>query len=104
MQALGCKVALDDFGTGYTSFHQLKYLSLDVVKIDGIYIRNLKENTENYLFIKTLLDFSKSYGLETVAEFVESGEVAKILMSLGVDYLQGYFFGKPEPMQYAKPI
>lgn len=101
MQALGCKVALDDFGTGYTSFHQLKYLSINMIKIDGIYVRNLKENSENYLFIKTLLDFNKSYGLETTAEFVESGDVAKILINLGVDYLQGYFFGKPEASRAA---
>jgi len=96
LQALGCQVALDDFGAGYTSFRQLKSLSMDMIKIDGSYITNLAENSENILFIKTLLNFNQSYGLETVAECVESGEVAKILIELGVDYLQGYYFGKPD--------
>ncbi len=93
LQALGCKVALDDFGAGYTSFRQLKSLSVDIVKIDGAYIFGLEENSENLMFIKTLLKFNKAYGLETVAECVESGEVAKILMGLNVDYMQGYYFG-----------
>ncbi|MCB2082008.1 MAG: EAL domain-containing protein, partial [Rickettsiales bacterium] len=96
LQSLGCKVALDDFGAGYTSFRQLKSLSVDIVKIDGSYIRNLTANSENQLFIKTLLDFNHSYGLKTVAECVESGDVAKMLMDMHVDYMQGYYFGKVE--------
>lgn len=95
LQALGCKVALDDFGAGYTSFRQLKSLSVDMVKIDGMFILDLAENSENLLFIKTLLDFNNCYGLQTIAECVESGEVAKLLMDLNVDYMQGYYFGVP---------
>ncbi len=96
LQALGCKTALDDFGAGYTSFRQLKSLSVDMVKIDGSYVINLNNNYENHAFIKTLLEFNKSYGLETVAECVENGETAKTLIELGADYLQGYYFGRPE--------
>lgn len=96
LQALGCQVALDDFGSGYTSFRQLKALSVDMVKIDGAFIKDLAQNSDNQFFVKTLLDFSQGFGLKTVAEFVETGEVAKILMSMGVDYFQGYYFGKPE--------
>jgi diguanylate cyclase (GGDEF)-like protein len=95
LQALGCKVALDDFGAGYTSFRQLKSLSVDLVKIDGMFVLDLAENSENLLFIKTLLDFNNCYGLQTIAECVESGEVAKLLMDLNVDYMQGYYFGVP---------
>ena len=95
LQALGCKVPLDDFGAGYTSFRQLKSLSVDMVKIDGMFILDLAENSENLLFIKTLLDFNNCYGLQTIAECVESGEVAKLLMDLHVDYMQGYYFGVP---------
>ncbi len=95
LQGLGCKVALDDFGAGYTSFRQLKNLSVDIVKIDGSYVRGLEENTENKIFIRTLMDFTHSYGLETIAECIENGEVAKMVMDLGVDYMQGYYFGKP---------
>ncbi len=96
IQALGCKVALDDFGSGYTSFRQLKTLSVDMVKIDGAFIKDLVDNADNRFFVKTLLDFTQGFGLTSVAEFVETGEVAKMLMELGVDLLQGYYFGKPE--------
>lgn len=95
VQALGCLIALDDFGSGYTSFRQLKTLSIDFVKIDGAFIRDLTNNSDSRLFVKILLDFTKGFGLKSVAEFVENGEVAKMLMDLGVDYLQGYYFGKP---------
>ncbi len=95
VQALGCLIALDDFGSGYTSFRQLKTLSIDFVKIDGAFIRDLTDNADSRLFVKILLDFTKGFGLKSVAEFVETGEVAKMLMDLGVDYLQGYYFGKP---------
>lgn len=95
VQALGCMIALDDFGSGYTSFRQLKTLSIDYVKIDGAFIRDLTDNSDSRLFVKILLDFTRGFGLKSVAEFVETGEIAKMLMDLGVDYLQGYYFGKP---------
>ncbi len=95
VQALGCLVALDDFGSGYTSFRQLKALSVDLIKIDGAFIRDLTDNADSRFFVKTLLDFTRGFGLKSTAEFVESGEIAKMLMELGVDYLQGYYFGKP---------
>lgn len=95
VQAMGCLVALDDFGSGYTSFRQLKALSVDLIKIDGAFIRDLTDNADSRFFVKTLLDFTRGFGLKSVAEFVESGEIAKMLMELGVDYLQGYYFGKP---------
>lgn len=96
VQDLGCKVALDDFGSGYTSFRQLKALSVDMVKIDGVFIKDLALSSDNQFFVKTMLDFAQGFGLETVAEFVETGEAAKILMEMGVDYMQGYYLGKPE--------
>ena len=96
LQACGVKVALDDFGSGYTSFRQLKTLSLDVVKIDGSFIRDLTDSADNRFFVQTLMEYTKSFRLKTVAEFVENGEIAKMLMDLGVDYMQGYYFAKPE--------
>lgn len=95
VQSLGCTVALDDFGSGYTSFRQLQMLSIDIVKIDGAFIRDLSDNADSRLFVKTLVDFIRGFGLKSVAEYVENGEIAKMLMELGVDYLQGYYFGKP---------
>lgn len=95
LQSMGCAVALDDFGSGYTSFRQLKALSVDMVKIDGVFVKDLAHSADNQFFVKTLLDFAQGFGLQTVAEYVETGEVTKILMDMGVDYMQGYYFGKP---------
>lgn len=95
VQSTGALIALDDFGSGYTSFRQLKMLSLDMVKIDGSFIKDLTDNADSRFFVKTLLDFTRGFGLKSVAEFVETGEIAKMLMELGVDQLQGYYFGKP---------
>lgn len=95
VQSTGAMIALDDFGSGYTSFRQLKMLSLDMVKIDGSFIKDLTDNADSRFFVKTLLDFTRGFGLKSVAEFVENGEIAKMLMELGVDQLQGYYFGKP---------
>lgn len=95
IQSMGCQVALDDFGSGYTSFRQLKALSVDMVKIDGVFIKDLAHSADNQFFVKTLLDFAQGFGLQTIAEFVETGEATKILMEMGVDFMQGYYFGKP---------
>ncbi len=94
VQGLGCRVALDDFGAGYTSFRQLRALSCDIVKIDGNFVRDMLESSDNRLFVQTLLEFTHGYGLHTVAEHVETGDVAKALMQMGVHYMQGYYFGK----------
>jgi diguanylate cyclase (GGDEF)-like protein len=96
IQGLGCQVSLDDFGVGFTSFRQLRSLSINSIKIDGSFVLGLEENKENLLFIRSLVDFGRSYGLKTVAECVETGEVAKKLIDLGVDYMQGYYFGAPD--------
>lgn len=94
LQSFGVRIAIDDFGAGYTSFKQLKMISADVLKIDGVFVKDIVENHDSRLFVKTLLEFSKAYNLKTVAEFVETGEIARILMELGVDYLQGFYFGQ----------
>ncbi|HEY5598806.1 MAG TPA: EAL domain-containing protein, partial [Kiloniellales bacterium] len=96
LRDLGCEVALDDFGAGYTTFHHLKALTVDVVKIDGSFVRNLAQSTENQLFIRNLLGLARAFNLVAVAECVETNEEAAILTSAGVNLLQGYFFGKPE--------
>lgn len=94
LQALGAKVAIDDFGSGNTSFSQLKQISIDVIKLDGQFIRDLDMRPEHRLFVETMLTFSSKFGIQTVAEFVENGAIAKILISLGIDYLQGNFISQ----------
>jgi diguanylate cyclase (GGDEF)-like protein len=95
IRELGCRVAVDDFGAGFTSFRHLKSLTLDIVKIDGSFVRNLADNVDNQLFIRNLLGLAEAYGMETVAECVETQEDARFLIGEGVKYLQGYYFGRP---------
>jgi diguanylate cyclase (GGDEF)-like protein len=112
LRELGCKVALDDFGAGYTSFRHMKSLPVDVVKIDGSFVQNLHSNSENLLFIKTLRGLAQGFGFTTVAECVEIEEEAVLLREAGIDFLQGYLFGRPvvdppwrvEPDAQAAPI
>ncbi|MGZ8416211.1 MAG: EAL domain-containing protein [Methyloceanibacter sp.] len=96
LQALGCRVALDDFGAGYTSFRNLRLLGVDKVKIDGSFIQNLGTQAEDELFVRTLIDLAKSFGITTVGEWVGDEKTAKLLEKAGVSYMQGYFFGAPE--------
>ncbi|MBA8666368.1 EAL domain-containing protein [Holosporaceae bacterium 'Namur'] len=92
LQSLGCLVAIDDFGAGYTSFTQLKMIHADLIKIDGIFIRDIVDNHDSRLFVQTLLGFAHGFGIKTVAEFVETGEIAKTLIDLNIDYMQGNYF------------
>lgn len=95
LRELGCRVAIDDFGAGYTSFRNLKMLRVDMVKIDGAYVRDLANSPENQIFVRSLVDLAKNFKLETVAEWVGSEEDAELLHKLGVDYLQGFHIGEP---------
>jgi diguanylate cyclase (GGDEF)-like protein len=93
----GCRIALDDFGAGYTSFRHLQEMAVDVVKIDGSFIRSLGQRSDARLFVRTLQTFADGLGLATVAECVETAEVANLVTGHGVHYLQGYYFGRPTP-------
>lgn len=95
VRELGCQVALDDFGAGYTSFRNLQALAIDMVKIDGAFIKDLADRPDNQLFIRTLLDLANGFKLSTVAECVETEAEAEILRREGVTFLQGYLYGKP---------
>ncbi|MDX1924475.1 MAG: EAL domain-containing protein [Rickettsiaceae bacterium] len=91
-KSMGCKIALDDFGAGYTSFNQIRNFAIDIIKIDGCFIRGLDENHKNRVLVETLIKTSEELGCKTVAEFVENGSIAKQLIDLKVDYMQGNFF------------
>ena len=92
---LGCRVALDDFGAGYTSFRHLKALTIDIVKIDGSFVRDAAANIDDLMFIRTLVSLADGFGLATVAECVEDARTAEVLTAEGVSYLQGYHIGYP---------
>jgi EAL domain-containing protein (putative c-di-GMP-specific phosphodiesterase class I) len=91
----GCRVALDDFGAGHTSLRHLQALVVDIVKIDGSFVRSLPARRENRIILRHLLRLTRSFGLGTVAECVETAEEATLLREEGVGYMQGYHFGRP---------
>jgi len=95
LRGLGCRVALDDFGAGHTSLRHLQILPVDIVKIDGSLVRNLTKRPQCRVFLRHLLGLAKGFGLGTIAECVESAEEAALLRSEGIEYLQGYHFGRP---------
>jgi diguanylate cyclase (GGDEF)-like protein len=96
LRDIGAKVAIDDFGAGYTSFRNLQALRVDKVKIDGSFVRGLAQSADNHIFVRTLVDLARNFRLQTVAEWVSDQREADILRAMGVDYLQGFYYGKPE--------
>ncbi|PPD33016.1 MAG: GGDEF-domain containing protein [Methylomonas sp.] len=93
---LGCKFALDDFGAGFCSFNYLKTFPVDFVKIDGQFIRNLDNNETDRILVKSMVEIAGKLGKKTIAEFVETPNIALRLKEIGVNLGQGYAFGRPE--------
>ncbi len=97
LRELGCRIAIDDFGAGYTSFKNLKALKVDMVKIDGAFVKDVMADQADQAFIRTMVELARSFQLETVAEWVGDDEAVKFLAKAGIDYLQGFHFGQPIP-------
>ncbi len=95
LKELGCHVAIDDFGAGYTSFKNLKLLNVDMVKIDGAFIRNLATDPHDIVFIRALRDLATTFGMETVAEWVQDDATVELLREAGITYMQGFYCGPP---------
>lgn len=95
IKSFGCKVAIDDFGAGHKSFRNMRMLPIDILKIDGAFIKNLMESTDDRFFVRTLLQLANHLNIETVAEWVQDAESAKLLAEWGVAYLQGDYIGAP---------
>ncbi|MBI5659452.1 MAG: EAL domain-containing protein [Nitrosomonadales bacterium] len=87
--------ALDDFGSGFSSFMYLKYLAVDYVKIEGSFVRQIAMDDRDRIMVQHIHQMAREFGLKTVAEFVEDEETAKMLEIMGVDYAQGYYYGRP---------
>jgi len=96
LRELGCSFALDDFGAGFSSFTYLKHFPVDYLKIDGGFITNLANDPIDQTLVKSIIEIARTLGKHTVAEFVESAEVLRILQDYGINYAQGYHIGKPE--------
>ena len=95
LRAQGCQVCLDDFGAGAASLSYLQQLSLDVVKIDGSYIRELQHGGRESTFIRHLVNMCRELGVKTLAEMVETPQVEDAVRRAGVDYAQGWLYGRP---------
>ncbi len=92
----GCRICLDDFGTGFSSFAYLKHLKADILKIDGLFIRDLPNDRDNQVFVKSIVDVARGMGKVTIAEFVEDAETLEMLKRFGVDMVQGYHLDMPQ--------
>ncbi len=95
IKALGCQFALDDFGVGFSSFNYMRELPVDIIKIDGTFIKDLDTNADDQLFVKALIDVAKGMGKKTTAEFVENADILALLKEFGVDHAQGFHIGRP---------
>ena len=98
LKNLGVHLALDDFGTGYSSFSYLKDFSLDTLKIDLSFVRDMKYNSEHRKIVYAMIDLGHNFGLSVTAEGIEDEETYKLLKSYGCDTAQGYYFSKPLPV------
>lgn len=98
VKSKGVMIAIDDFGAGYSNFERLLEFEPDILKIDGSLIKNVLFDEYNRNLVSTIVDFSKKQNIKTVAEFVENEEIFNYLNKIGVDYSQGYYFGKPESL------
>jgi len=98
LQALGCLFALDDFGSGFSSLNYLKNLPVNVVKIDGSFIQRIGDDAVDYALLRSINEIAHLLGKYTVAEYVDSAATLELLAAIGVDYVQGFFMGRPAPI------
>jgi diguanylate cyclase (GGDEF)-like protein/PAS domain S-box-containing protein len=100
LSELGCGIALDDFGAGFGSLHYLKNLPIDVLKIDGQFIKNLTTNPDDLVVVQSLVRMARGLRMKTAAEYVEDVSTLQLVRDLGVDYAQGYHIGRPGPARH----
>ncbi len=95
VKSLGARIAIDDFGTGYSNFDHLLKLRVDYIKLDGSLIKNIDIKDDSEAIVQTIVSFAKSLGIKTIAEFVSNKTIYDKIKSMGIDYAQGYYIGKP---------
>ncbi len=98
LHARGARIAIDDFGSGYSNFDYLLKMNADFIKLDGSLIKSIDSDTNAKLLVQTIVEFSKTAGMKTIAEYVHSQAVMDVCVSLGIDYLQGFYLGVPTPL------
>jgi len=95
----GVQIAIDDFGSGYSNFQRLLDYQPDILKIDGSLIKNILTDTYSLNIVETIIAFAKKQNIKIIAEYVENEAIFHLLKSLEIDYSQGYYFAKPEPLE-----
>lgn len=94
----GAKISIDDFGTGYSNFEYIMKLKVDYIKIDASMIKDIDKNINSQMVTETIIDFARKMNIQTIAEFVHSQSVFDVVKEMGIDFAQGYFFGKPQKL------
>jgi EAL domain-containing protein (putative c-di-GMP-specific phosphodiesterase class I) len=95
LKVLGIQLSIDDFGTGYSSLTYLKRFAVDKLKIDQSFVRDIADDQEDAVIVKTIIQMAKSLNLKTIAEGVENEAVLRVIETYGCDEVQGYYFAKP---------
>jgi len=95
VKKMGAQIAIDDFGSGYSNYAYLMKLGVDIIKIDASLIKDVDKNQNSRLITQSIIDIAHALGMKTIAEHVHTKEVKEVVMSMGVDYLQGYYLHKP---------
>ena len=103
LRGFGCLVALDDFGAGMSSFGYLKNLPVDVIKIDGSFVRDLDSDPMSRAIVNAVAQIGHQRGLRVVAEWVDGEHTLAVLRELGVDYGQGFVLHRPERVLFQRP-
>lgn len=98
LRALGCRVAIDDFGTGHATFDYLKRFPVDIIKIDAAFIKDLDTQPLDRVIVRSMVEVAHLLGVKTVAEHVDAPEVLHWVQTLGIDDVQGYLLGRPQPL------
>ncbi len=99
VKSYGVKIAIDDFGAGYSNYERLLDFQPDIIKIDGSLVKNIESSKFSVSIVKSIILFAREQGLCVIAEYVENETIFNILKDLGVEYFQGYYFGKPELLE-----
>ena len=99
LRAVGCRFALDDFGSGLSSFAYLKNLTVDIIKIDGLFVKMIANNSIDRAMVESINNIGHVMGLQTIAEFAENDAIINTLKEIGVDYAQGYGVAMPAPFE-----
>ncbi len=96
LKKLGVSIAIDDFGSGYANYTHILKLKPNYLKIDGSLVKNILEDDDSKILVKSIIHFAQDLNIKIIAEYVENEEIFRLLKDYGVDEFQGYYFGKPE--------